>query len=94
MNINPQQLVSQLSRFRGLVTIVAIVGLLGYTAYQVSLITGVQPDAQYLSHQRASAPSIKLKISRNTIDKLKALQSAGDTTVPVGTSKNDPFSLN
>lgn len=91
--LNLQQF-NALLKYRGLLTIVAVVGLVGYTTYQVSQIGTVQPDQQYIKAQTDKLSTIKLKINPETIQKLKDLQSGGDTNIQIQNGKNDPFSFN
>lgn len=84
---------AQLTRARRLMSILTVAGLIGFTTYQISQITAVQADQDYLARQKASVTIVKLKPSVETLNQLRALQSAGDTSVPIRSGKNDPFSL-
>jgi hypothetical protein len=82
--------------YRKLFITLAIVGLLGYTGYQISRITAVQPDKAYLDAKKedkqAAVPN--LRISKDVQERLRSLQSAGDTSIPVNVGKSNPFTLN
>ena len=84
----------QLTQARRLLTILVVLGLVGYTGYQVSQVTAVEADQVYLQSQSEQLSSIKLKISPQTVQDLAKLKPAGDTSVPVQSGKEDPFSAN
>lgn len=93
-DINPRELARSVLRYRGTFITLLIIGLLGYAGYQISRITGVQPDQAYLAQQQKNhRTAAKLKVNKDVITGLKQLQSSGDTTVPINPGKHDPFSL-
>lgn len=94
LSLNPKQLLAWLSQSRKTLTVVAILGLLGYAGYQVSRITAVQPDQAYITLQQKTTKVPNLRANQQVINDLKQLQSPGDTTIQVTTGKHDPFSLN
>lgn len=94
ISLNPKQLLAWLSRSRTILSVLVMVGLLGYTGYQISHITAVQPDQAYISVQQKTTKVPNLRVNKQVISQLKQLQSSGDTTIQVTTGKQDPFSLN
>lgn len=93
LNLNLDQL-KVISKYRGLITVLAVTGLIGFTTYQISQVTSTQPDPAYVKEQTDKLSSIKLRISPETLQGLQELQSAGDTNIIIQPGKNDPFSLN
>lgn len=92
-NLDPKMMLPALKRISGpLVTLIILV-LIGYTAYQISRITTVQPDAAYLEANRKEHKTTNLRINQETLKQLESLEAAGDTVVPVVTGKDDPFRL-
>jgi hypothetical protein len=93
LNLDLKNILTVVSRYKRIVITLVIIGLMGYTGYQISRITSVQPDAAYLETRRAEAKAVSLKINKATQDKLRGLQSAGDTSVPTVSGKSNPFAF-
>jgi hypothetical protein len=93
LKFNPAAVGRYLARHQRFWSILIVLGLLGFTGYQISRIFGVQPDQIYLSQQQSSAKVPSLRISKSTLSQLKALQPAGDISIPLNVGKQDPFSL-
>lgn len=81
-----------IARYRGLIVTLVVIGLVGFTAYQISLITSVQPDQPYLAAQKDGGGT-KLKLTPQIIENLQQLQPAGTGDVQIRPGKNNPFSL-
>lgn len=92
-SFDPKTLLPAVKRVIGPAITLVIVALVGYTAYQISRITTVQPDTAYMEANKKSHKTPSLKINQETMKQLKNLTPAGDTTVPVVTGKDDPFRL-
>ena len=92
-NLDPKMMLPALKRISGPAITLVIVILVGYTAYQISRITSVQPDVAYMELNKKDHKTPSLKINQETMKQLKALAPAGDTNVPVVTGKDDPFRL-
>ena len=92
-NLDPKILLPAIKRISGPLVTLLIIGLVGYTAYQISRITSVQPDAAYMEANRKDHKTTSLRINQETMRQLESLKAAGDTTVPVVTGKDDPFRL-
>lgn len=93
LNLDPKQLMPV---FKGTIrplTIIIALGLIGYTGYQISQVTSVQPDTAYMEANRQNHKTPSLKINQDTLRQLKSLTPAGDTSIPVEAGKNDPFQL-
>lgn len=93
-SINPKQILAVVAKYRLLITIIVITGLVGYTGFQISRIFAIQPDQAYVASQKEKAKATSLRVNKKTIQELQALQSAGDTSISVTPGKNDPFSIN
>jgi predicted negative regulator of RcsB-dependent stress response len=94
ISFNPKQLLTWLSRSRRTLTFLIVAGLLGYTGYQISQLTNVQPSPAYITVQQAASKVPNLRGNQQVISQLKKLQSPGNTTIQVTTGKQDPFTLN
>jgi hypothetical protein len=92
-NLDPAAILRFLAARRVLVTIMAVVALLGYTGYQISQITAVQPDQAYISQQQGKAKTANLKASKPIVTQLKLLQSPPIPAAPSAVGKQNPFSL-
>lgn len=92
-SFDPKLLLPALKRISGPAVTLVIVLLVGYTAYQISRITSVQPDVAYMEANKKDHKTPSLKINQETMKQLKSLTPAGDVTVPVVTGKDDPFRL-
>lgn len=93
LSLDPKQLMPV---FRGAIrplTIMVALGLIGYTGYQISRVTSIQPDIAYMETNRQNHKTPSLKINQDTLRQLKSLVPAGDTSIPVEAGKNDPFQL-
>ncbi len=82
-----------LARYRGILTILVSIALIGFTAYQISQITSVQPDQAYLQSQKDTAGSVKLKATPAFVEKLRELKPATSNSVQVRSGKSNPFAL-
>jgi hypothetical protein len=91
--LDPTALLQFLAARRILVTIVVVVGLLGYTGYQISQIIAVQPDQAYISQQQGKAKTADLKVSKPIIAQLQQLQSPPIPAAPATIGTQNPFSL-
>lgn len=92
-NLDPKMMLPALKRISGPAVTLVIVVLVGYTAYQISRVTTVQPDVVYMEANKNNHKTTSLKINQETMKQLKSLAPAGDTNVPVVTGKDDPFRL-
>lgn len=90
--LKPEQF-TILLKYSGIATALLVIGLIGYTTYQISQIAVAQPDQVYIKDQKDKLAAIKLKINATTIAQLRELQSAGDTNIQINPGKDDPFSL-
>ena len=86
-------IIESVQRFKSLAVTLLVVGLFGYTAYQISLITAVEPDAAYLQANEKESAVPNFKRNKATIDEIRQLKSSGDTRVDTAAGKGDPFSL-
>ncbi len=93
-SIDIKQLQYAFSRHRGSLAFAIVMALVAYTGWQVSQMTAVQPDQAYIEAQTAQLKTTTLRPNKVTIQKLKELQPAGDTSVPVSIGKQNPFTLN
>ena len=92
-SLDPVVILKFLAARRVLVTIMAVVGLFGYTGYQISQISAVQPDQAYISQQQGKAKTANLTISKPIITQLQQLQSPAIPTAPPTVGTQNPFSL-
>jgi hypothetical protein len=93
LKLTPASLVRYLARHQRFLATLIILGLLGFTGYQISRIFGVQPDQAYLTEQQAKSKVPSLRINKATLSGLQSLQSAGSTNIPLSIGKQNPFSL-
>lgn len=94
ISLSSAQLLPLLNRSKRIIVLVVAVGLIGYTGYQISQITAVGPDEAYLTQATAKQKVPNLKSNKDTVQQLKTLHSAGDTSIPINPGKHNPFSLN
>ncbi len=92
-NFDWMVIVRLLSRYRVFLTILVVIGLFGFTGYQLSGLFAVQPDQAYLTQQQATAKIPNLKSNKTVIDQIKQLQPGGDTSIPLTVGTQNPFSL-
>jgi hypothetical protein len=92
-NINPKAILGIAARYRNLVVILIIAGLLGYTGYQISRITSIQADPAYMAAQKGKDKVTSLKINKSILEQLQKLRPAGTSSAPVNVGKQDPFTL-
>lgn len=92
--LNLKLLLPWLRRSRKLITTLIILGLLGYSGYQISQITAIQPDQAYINTQAKANKVPSLRANKQVISQLKGLREPGDTTIQVTTGKQNPFSPN
>lgn len=88
-----KQALDLLNPYKNFLTLLVCIGLIGFTAYQISQITAVKPDTAYMELQRPKSTPAQLKASPQTIEKLRSLQPAGDTRATINPGKPNPFSL-
>jgi predicted negative regulator of RcsB-dependent stress response len=94
LEYNPKAIMAFANKYLGVAVMLIIAGLFGFTGYQISRITGIQADQKYLELQKDTVKTTTLKVNKDTLDQLKNLKSGGDTSIPVNTGKQNPFSLN
>ena len=92
--LNVKQLLPWLRQARKPLTTAVIVILLGYTGYQISQITNVQPSQAYITAQEKTTKVPNLRANQQVISQIQQLQEPGSTTIQVTTGKQDPFTLN
>ena len=90
-SLNLKQITDIIIAKRGMLIFLLVIALFGYTGFQISRITSVQPDQAYISAQKKS--SVSLKGNKATIENLKALRSSGDTSIPINVGKHNPFTF-
>lgn len=93
ISLNLNNILKTALRFTGLATALVIIGLLGFTAYQISQITSAQADASYLHEKQAAGTVVKLKLDAATSQQLQQRRSAGADAPATQNGKNDPFAL-
>jgi predicted negative regulator of RcsB-dependent stress response len=92
--LNLKLLIPWLRRSRKLITTLVILGLLGYSGYQISQITAVQPNQAYITTQTKANKVPSLHPNKQVLSQLKGLREPGDTTIQVTTGKQNPFAPN
>ncbi len=73
-----------LNRLRNLLVTLAVIGVLGYTAYQISLIPGIAPTKAQIEAERNKANTAQIKFDFKTIDAISK-----QTQVPAQNSLHD-----
>jgi hypothetical protein len=94
IHFNVASLTAAFMQIRTMLTILVVVGLFGYTGYQISRISGVQPSQGYVALQESQKKVPNLHVNASEIKQIEQLQSPGSTTIQVTTGKQDPFSFN
>ncbi|TAK89200.1 hypothetical protein EPO04_03835 [Patescibacteria group bacterium] len=92
-DLNPKKLLPLALRYKTLLTTLVVVALFGFTAYQISQITSVEPDPVYLQAKEKEAKTAGLKINKQTLDQVTKLDSSAGSTTPVNVGKSNPFSF-
>ena len=80
-----------LNRYQGFLAVVATIGILGYTAYQISLTVGVAADPIAIEAERGRAQSQTIKFDKKALSAVENLiiLEAKPNVRDVG--KPDPF---
>lgn len=96
VSFNSQALLKAVNRFRSLATLLVVIGLLGYTAYQVSQAVVVEPDAAAIEKAREDQQVTKIRVD----PAVKSYFLERDRPAPEveqnqlqGGGKADPFSF-
>jgi hypothetical protein len=70
-----------------------VIGLLGYTAYQISLLGGVQADPAYYKEQQNKSSVVRLRNNEKTLNAIRDLKAPDGTQIPINLGKNNPFAF-
>lgn len=92
-DLNPKKLLPMLLRYKTLIVTLVVVSLLGFTAYQISQITSVEPDPAYLRAKEKDSKATSLRIDKKTLEAVTQLSPNGPTPAPVNVGKSNPFSF-
>lgn len=92
-DLNPKKLIPLAGRYKTLLTTLVVVGLIGFTGYQISQITSVEPDAAYLQAKEKESKTASLRIDKKTLDQVNQLDSSASTPAPANVGKSNPFSF-
>lgn len=93
-DLNPKKLLAVLLRHKNFLTTLAVLSLFGFTGYQISQITAVEPDSAYMTIKEKETKTTNLKVNKDAVDQITNLKPSGDTSIPVNVGKANPFSLN
>ena len=93
LDLNPKALLKLLENYSRTIIFFTAIALIAYTGFQISRVTGVQADQSYVEKNREKSKVTNLKVDKQALDQIKSLRSSGDTTVPTGSGKFNPFSL-
>jgi hypothetical protein len=85
------KLLDQLNHYKNFIIGLVVIGLFGYTAFQLSQITNVAPSDSEVQAAISSRNAAKIKLNNKVIDQL-----SGTLVIPVDASpgdvgKADPF---
>lgn len=92
-DLNPKKLLPILLRYKTLLVTLVVVSLLGFTAYQISQITSVEPDPAYLQAKEKESKATSLRIDKKTLEAVTQLSPNGAAPAPVNVGKSNPFSF-
>lgn len=93
-DLDPRKLLNLLVRHKSFITTLVVLSLFGFTGYQVSQITAIEPDAAYMSLKEKENKTTSLRVNKEALDQIINLKPSGDTSIPVNVGKSNPFSLN
>jgi hypothetical protein len=91
IKLDPKMLLKLLQRFRTLLVLLAIIGLCGYTLYQISLITAVSPDETTVAAQEQQVNADHIKFDTVTIKAIGNQTQINPSTSLSNLGKTDPF---
>lgn len=84
-----------LGKYLGLISIMAIIAILGYTAYFITNLFYAPGDLSALEKkQEETNQSKQVRFNEKTLRSLDQLKSAGSTPDTSGVGKQNPFSQN
>lgn len=69
----------------------SLIGLLGYTGWQISQIFNVAPDPAAVEARKTAGKNAVLKINTKMFDELKSSLQVSVDPSPGATGKSDPF---
>ncbi|HSH31239.1 MAG TPA: hypothetical protein VK963_01080 [Candidatus Saccharimonadales bacterium] len=87
-----KQVLAQLMRAQVFLVALAVVALVGYTAYQISLIFAVFPDAAAVEAQQKQSQASVIRFNPKAIEAVKRQTAIEAETSLSGLGKPDPFS--
>lgn len=80
-----------LNKYKNLFVTVAVLGICGYTAYQISLVVAVTPNAAAVEAERAKVDTSNLKFDTKTIDSITKQHQINVSTNLSGIGTSNPF---
>ena len=85
------KLLPLLLKYKGLLVLVAVLAICGYTAYQISVVVAVAPDAKTISEEQANITTTKIKFDTKTIDAIVHQNQVNVSTDLSGLGTTNPF---
>ena len=91
LDINIKSIVKGLARLRLLAITLVVIGLVGYTLYQISLITAITPDETTLATEREKVDAARIKFDTQTIQAISRQNQLTASPDISNLGKSDPF---
>jgi hypothetical protein len=83
---------SKLYQLRGFIITLAVILLIGFTAYQCSRVTRIEPDQAMIEEERAKLRKLQVKFDAGVIEALNRQSQVSGQTNLSNLGKSDPFS--